>query len=398
MDHYAVLFIALAWVLFAAMSAERCVAAEWSLTPSLSTKGYYSDNLLLTDLPHDPTYGYWVSPSVEFAGNTEKLDVSGKAALDFVDYYGGEKTSFTNVSLPLTARYRSEKDEWGFRGGFIRDNTLLGELLATGLVLRFTQRNYWTVNPTWTRMLTEKLGFQGAFQFNDASYKDGIRLGLLDYQVVGGSAGLLYRVTEKDEIQLAGTYSNFHTRNAPYSLHSSFPGFLLTHTHSFTESLKATVFGGPRFISSTTKVAGSKQTTADTTWVYGADVTQRFENAVLQFTVSRDIMPSGFGLLVQTDRIGLVLSYDLSETLTASLDSSGYLVSGASPLARGGSLSENRLFYSTPAIAWKFTEWWKLEASYSYRWRDADGLLEPVMANSLMMMLTYYPHKLAFSN
>lgn len=380
------------------MGVASCIAAEWSLTPSLSTKVYVTDNLLLTDLPHDPTYGYWVSPGAEFSGTTEKLEVKGKAALDFVDYYGGEKTRFTNVLLPLSARYRSERDEWVLTGGFTRDNTLLGELLATGLVLRFTQRNFWSVNPAWTRMLTEKLGFQGAFQFNDASYQDGIRLGLVDYQVVGGSAGLLYRVTEKDEIQLTGTYTSFRTRNAPFSLSSSLPGLMLTHTHSFTESLKATIFAGPRFISSTTKATDSRQTTDDTTWIYGASATQRFEHAYLQFAISRDIMPSGFGLLVQTDRIGLLVSYDLSDTLTASLDSSGYLVSGASPLARGGSLSENRLMYTTPTITWKFTEWWKLEASYSYRWRDSDGLLEPVMANALMMMLTYYPHKFSLSN
>ena len=66
------------------------LAAEWSLVPSMSTKGVYNDNLLLTPLPTDSTYGYWISPAVEFAGKTERLEVSSKAALDFVDYYGGE--------------------------------------------------------------------------------------------------------------------------------------------------------------------------------------------------------------------------------------------------------------------------------------------------------------------
>jgi hypothetical protein len=109
-------------------------------------------------------------------------------------------------------------------------------------------------------------------------------------------------------------------------------------------------------------------------------------------------MPSGFGLLIQRDRAGILASYNFSETLTASLDTSGYLISGASPLARGGSISENRLIYTTPKLGWKFSEWWKLEVSYSHRWRDSDGLVEPVMSNALMFMLTYYPPKLAISN
>src|SRR5690606_9580927 len=142
------------------------------------------------------------------AGKTEKFEVRGTAALDFVDYYGGEPTRYTNIFLPLTLKYRTERDEWGFTGGFTRDTTLMGELLTTGIVLRFTQRKLWNLNPSWTRMITEKFGFQGTFQFSDASYQDGLRLGLVDYQVYGGSAGFLFHMTERDDVQLAGTYTN----------------------------------------------------------------------------------------------------------------------------------------------------------------------------------------------
>ena len=372
-------------------------SAEWSLLPSMSMKGYYNDNLLLTPLPHEATYGYWISPAAEFAGRTERLEVTGRAALDFVDYYGGQPSRFTNVFLPLRASYKTENDLFGFTGGFTRDNTLMGELLATGLVLQFTQRNVWDLNPSWTRNITEKLAFQGAFQFSHASYQNGLRLGLVDYQQYGGSAGFLYHATERDDIQLAGTYTNFHTTNSPSGLRASYPGIILTVSHIFTETIKGTVYGGPRFVHSTNQFAGGKVKTQDTIWVYGADLTKQFESASLQFSVARDIMPSGFGLLIQRDRVGVLASYSLSETLTASLDTSGYIVSGASPLARGGTISENRLIYTTPKLSWKFSDWWRLEASYSHRWRDSDGLVEPVMSNAMMLMLTYYPPKLAIS-
>ncbi len=364
----------------------------------MSTKAYYNDNLLLTPLPHDPTYGYWISPGVEFAGKTERLEVSGKGALDFVDYYGGEPNRFTNVFLPLTMKYRTERDEWGFTGGFTRDNTLMGELLTTGLVLRFTQRNLWTVNPTWAHTITEKWAFQSTFQFNDSSYQDGGRFGLVDYQVFGGSAGFVYRPTERDEIQLTGTYNNFHTANAPFGLRATYPGAILSASREFTETMKATVYGGPRFISTTSQSGGTSQTTQESIWVYGATLIKEFEQARLQVTAARDILPSGFGLLVQTDRLSLLTSYDLAETVTASIDLSGYWVSGASPIARGGTLPENQLFYCTPKLQWKFSEWWRFEASYSYRLRDAQSLSDPATSNALTLMVTYYPSKLAFSD
>jgi hypothetical protein len=373
------------------------LAAEWSMLPSVGVKGYYNSNILLTPLPHEATYGYWISPGTEFAGKTERLEVSGRAALDFVDYYGGQQDRFVNIHLPVTARYKTERDEFGFTGGFVRDNTLRSELLATGVVLRFTQRNLWTANPSWTRNLTEKLAFQGGFQFSDATYDDGLRLGLFDYQTFGGSAGLLYHATEKDDIQVTGAYTNFHTMNAPSSLRATLPGAVLSLARAFTESVKGTLYGGPRFVNSTTHSSDGNIESEKTVWVYGATLSKQFERASVSLSLTRDVLPSGFGLLLQTDRAGLVMTYQVSEAMTLSLDTSGYIVSGVTPLAGGGTLADQQLIYTTPMVAWKFMEWWKLEASYSYRWRDVDTFAESAMANMMTVMVTYFPPKLAIS-
>jgi hypothetical protein len=373
-------------------------AAEWSMLPSIGVKGVYNDNLLLTPLPHHETYGYWISPTVEFAGKTERLEVSGRVAADFVSDYGGEETNFTNIHFPLTMSYRTENDVVGFTGGFRRDNTLLSELLTTGFVLRFTQRNQWTANPSWTRALTEKLSFQASLQFSDTTYENAVRLGLVDYQLIGGSGGLQYQLTEKDQIQLTGSYANFYTINAPTPFRASFPGAVLTVTHAFNESSMGSLYGGPRYVMATTQTAGSNIKTQDTVWIFGASFTKKFESGSIQATVSRDIVPSGFGILFQTDRAALTITRNLSETLTASFEGAGYLVTGATRNALGGAFPENRYFYLTPKVSWKIFEWWKLELSYTYGWRDVDGFVEPAMSNATMFTVTYYPPKLALSN
>ena len=121
----------------------------------------------------------WNSPATR-----ERLDVSSRIAADFVGYFGGEDRQFTNVFVPLAISYETEKDLIGFSGGFTRDNTLLSELQATGVVLQFAQRNQWSFNPTWTRRLTEKLSFQSGVQFSDTTYESE-RL-LVDYRLFGG--------------------------------------------------------------------------------------------------------------------------------------------------------------------------------------------------------------------
>jgi len=352
----------------------------------------------MTSLPHEATYGYWVMPTAEFSGKTERLEVSGRVAADFVSFYGGQESHFTNVFLPLTLSYKTEKDLLDFSGGFIRDNTLMSELRTTGLVLSFTQRNQWTANPTWTRSITEKLSFKSSFQFNDSTYENGLNLGLFDYQLLGGSGGMLYQLTEQDQVELSGSYVNFHTTNGPSPFRSSFPGVNLSLTHAFTETLTGTAYGGPSFVSSTTQTVSENIKDQSTIWLFGAGLTKKFESTSLQVSIARNILPSGFGLLIQTDRASLMVSHDLSETLTASFDGSGYFVSGATKLATGGTFADSRFFYLTPKLAWKFLEWWKLELSYVYGWNDGGGGLAPAMSNATMFTLTYYPPKLAFSN
>jgi len=385
-------------VLFHAVQPTGTWAAEWSVLPSIGVKGVYNDNLLLTPLPHDATYGYWISPAAEFAGKTERFEVSGKVASDFVTYYGGEETKFTNIFLPLSMRYKTEKDLLGFTGGFTRDNTLMAELLNTGLVVRFTQRNQWNANPSWTRSLTEKLSLQSSFQFTDTTYENGLQLGLVDYQLMGGSGGFMYQATEQDQVQLTGMYTQFRTTNSPSGFKASLPGAMMTIAHAFTESLVGTAFGGPRFIGTTTQTVGGSLKTEEIVWVYGASLTKQFESGSIQINAGRDVVPSGFGLLIQTDRVGISTSYKASETITAGLDANGYLVSGATRLSTGGTLTEQRYLGVTPKVAWKFLEWWKLEASYTYGWRDVDTIATPATSNATMLMLTYFPPKLALSN
>ena len=203
---------------------------------------------------------------------------------------------------------------------------------------------------------------------------------------------MLYQVTEKDQLHLSGTYINFHTINSPQPLRSSVPGVDLALTHAFTESLTGTIHGGPTFVSTTTQTAGGNITAHNTVWLFGANLTKKFEQTSIQLDVSRNIVPSGFGLLVQTDRAGITISHDLTEALTASFNGSVYKTSTiSSSSAASAAFPEQRFLYATPAIAWKFAEWWKLELSYSYRYREVDGATGgTATSNSTMFTLSYH--------
>ncbi len=369
-------------------------AAEWSLSPSLGTKGVYNSNLLLTPLPHHDTYGYWITPAAELSGKTERLDVSSRLAADIVGYFGGEDRQFTNVFAPLSMRYRTEQDVFGFNGGFTRDNTLLGELQATGVVLQFAQRNQWTFNPTWTRTVTEKLSVQSSVQLSDTTYETAR---LADHRVVGGSGGLQYQLTERDQVHLTGSYTDFRTTDSPLPFQANFPGINMSLTHVFDESLTGTVYGGPRFLSSTTQTPVGSVDAAETVWLAGASMMKKYERASVQVTFARDLTPSGFGLLIQTNRGEVSGAYDLSETLTCGLNVVGMLTTGKAGTAIGGTFPDNRYVSVAPKLTWQFLEWWRAEVSYVYRWRDTDNAFSSAESHATTFMVTYSPPRFSFS-
>lgn len=383
-------------------------AAEWSVQPSLGTRGIYDSNLLLTPQQHDSSHGYWITPAAAFSGTTERLEVSSRIAADFIGYFGGKDTQFTNVLLPVSVRYKTEKDIIGFTGGYVRDNTLLSELQATGVVLDFTQRNQLTANPSWTSQLTEKLSFQMGAQFSYTRYESGnaaLAGRLVDYRVVGGSGGLLYQVTERDQLQLTGVYTDFQTFASLFPFQASYPGVSMSWTHAFDESMTGTVYGGPKFLSTTVgRGIGGEVTTRDTVWVAGGTLSKHFERTRIEVAIGRDLVPTGLGVLIAKNHANVTGAYDLSETVTCSLNVIGSLSSGQSDAANGALFRDREYVSVRPAISWKFMEWMEAEFSYMYRRQslerfssDVAGFSHLGQSHALTIMLTYLPPKLSFS-
>ena len=386
----------------------RADAAEWSAAPSLSVKGTYNSNLLLNS-GNNEVFGYWITPAVRFKRATESLDIEGETRADFVRYFGDQDREFTNIYFPLRASYRLERHTLGFEGGFTRDNTLRGELQQTGLVLAFTQRNMWTALPTWTIGITERLSWQSRYQLLDARYQDGQKFGLADYQVHGVVAGPTYNISELDQVHVTGEFTRVRIPLA--GLESTYYGAQGGWTHDFGHEVIGSISGGGRLVNSTQdlpaipgilgillgRTADSAVTSHEIAWVYHASLRKQFERSMIQIEGSREINPSGFGRLLQTDRVGGSFSHNLTETLTVSLHGALYFVSGITTTRNSVPLSRTRFFSVGPTISWKFAQWWAVDVAYTYGERAVDELDQRNSANSTFIMLTYTGDKWSVS-
>lgn len=358
----------------------------------MAVRGIYNSNLILTSAPHNETWGEWVSPGLKFAGATENLEVSGKTEADFVQYYGGQDQSLTNMNFPLSMKYRAERETFGLDGGFTRDNTLMGELRQTGVVLLFTQRNLWNVAPSWTHAVTERVSLQAGYQYSSASYENGLQLGLVDYTTHGGSAGSSYRLTEKDEIKATGIFTYFHAPQAS-DLRSTIYGGELSWSHEFTESITGTVLAGGRLVSSEVQSGSARPRDTQAVWVGNASIQKKWEDAALRLEASREVYPSGFGLLIQTSRVGIGMRKDATERVTLSLDAAVYLAESVGSPTTAATLPQNRYISVVPAVRWKMADWWTLDLNYTYSQRHVESFNETAFSNAATVMLTYFPPK-----
>jgi hypothetical protein len=214
-----------------------------------------------------------------------------------------------------------------------------------------------------------------------------LSLGLVNYQVHGGSSSMSYQVTERDQVQLTGDYVRFKTPQ----IHQrwTYYGAGTSVSHSFTESLAGTVSGGVRFITSTQDFSGGSLSSHDTVFLFSAKLKQEFEQTTVTLEGSRDINPSGFGVLVQTDRIGGIVSHNLTETVTVSIDAATYFVDALASTSLTRTFSQTRFTSVSPKVSWRFSDWWSLDVAYSYAERAVGDLNQWNFANSTYVMLTY---------
>jgi hypothetical protein len=177
-------------------------------------------------------------------------------------------------------------------------------------------------------------------------------------------------------------------------LRSGIWGGQVTWSHDLTESLNANLSAGGRFVSSSIDDRSSRLTDSQVVWVGSARLQKRWEDVTAKIEASRDVFPSGFGLLLQTSRVGVGLYKELSERVTVSVDAAVLFATPVTSKVVSFTFPENRYITATPGVRWRFSEWWAVDASYTYAQRHVASPMETAVSNAATIMVTYFPPKL----
>jgi hypothetical protein len=390
--------------------ASNVLAAEWSIEPSIDARANLTDNLNLTPGVRENVFNWTVSPRVIFARRTEISEVTGTASLGFNRYPDDPSLDTTDANFSLGSQLRSERNTYGLSAAYIRDSTLQTELATTGIVQTRTQRDLVTISPSWSYSLTERSSVFAQYQYDHASYEAGA--GFIDYSNQQASAGYQYLIAERVATTLSGNYSRYEADDG--SIISNSNGFSVGLKYSHSEKLAFDLsFGVRRSDTTITNSAllcefgavaicdffgiplqrvTATATTADDGYVYSASADYKWERTSASMVLSRDINPTGSGLVVETDRIAIQIGHQFSEKLSgnvyAAYLSSRYIT---------GFGSDTEYSSLSSSLSWKLDERWTTGAGYSFSYQKVKNASESASANTVYLSISYNWPKISIS-
>ncbi len=379
----------------------------------------YNDNISLTLQPHNSVNGSVITPKLDFGSRTEIWQINGSAELSRRRYSGVSGLDRDDDTFRLASQYATERDTWRLEGTQTLDSVFSDELTSadTGVVQVQKRRESHGISPSWTRMLTETMQLQLAYQLNNISYVNSESVGLYDYRYRVATARLTKQVSEQNQVFVTGGYSAFHV---PATGFDSVSRILQAGmSRNFSETMQGTLLAGARRTESLTQGGKTIYQRAlgfdasgnlvfflvpvgvttdvrseETSVTFNGSLEKKFEKSRMNLTLSRSLDPSGSGGQVEQDSLDFRLNRPLTSRFQLNLDA--YALKSR---AVEGNISSNdrRYYYVGPGAYWQLSQEWNMSAGYRYTNLRREYESKDATANSVYLTLAYYPLKMSIS-
>jgi hypothetical protein len=380
----AVLSAALAaWAGFSGPS----VAQDWQLSTSLSEKGFYDSNVLLTPSDKVSTLGLVTTPTLEVQRTSPTSTVTLTGAFPYSAYFNHSDLNAADQLINLNAnKALTERSTIAFTGDFQHDTTLQSEQDVTDRFLakevRFTR---WDATPSYTYLLGPLDQVTLAGTYSDVNYSSQEKI---DYRYFGPQISYQHQLSELAAITGSLNYNRFepddpgHTRTNVY-------GGLIGYSYKPSERLNVSGAVGMSYNTTSSDLQDD-----DSSLGYRLKFDLNYlttDNTQLTFSLSHDSEPSGDGRQLTRNRARLGFRYHLSELTTLGLDSAytdneDYFGTGSSADQDTGT---SRYVSVGPSISYQLTEDLSLVAQYQYRHKmfESDG--GTATSNAAFLTLQY---------
>lgn len=418
-------------------------AREWYAQPSASLRTFYDDNLLLLreDQKSD-VFGATLSAKSKFGVRSEIYDIAGDARVDINRYEASDNIDSENFFFNGFSTYNlTARNQLGLKGNYTMDNSLLSEFDGSGLVQTLVERTTWTIDPSWTYMLSERASLTGSYNHTDVSFADNASTNFLTSYVTD-SATLNYSLqwTERLLWYSAVSALRFDVPESTTSVTGTLdvpiaPGIFINDVPGISDTTSGSISDmytfqtGVRFNITETwdseLMAGGRWTEVESTqyqvfrpsiplppitfgstspqsssglgYLLSAGTTKRFEKSSIGARFYQDVRPTANGVLQQYMGLTLDGEHRISEHLKLNLTASATQQTSAAN-EDVPSRFDRDSYMVEPKLSWLIDRQMTLSGGYRYRSQEFtannSGIQE---SNSVYFQFNYQWDKFATS-
>lgn len=412
-NKYRVLQLALVPAL--AGSAAALEAAEWVAEPSVKLLGEYNDNVRLTTVQPDSTWGAILEPRLSLARRTERGDLSAIGRLKASQYTEENAPDSLNSYFDVAGNRRFLRGSVGASASYVNDTTLQNETLDfdTGVTVNEINRTITSGRLNGQYTITEANWLEGSVSYSTTDYDNGEQYGLLDYDYLTSTLRLVHRLNERTQVFGVYTHSDVDYDTST-DLESKTDSLQLGMAHEFTQTWSVSGSIGSRrtetssivptaiprpgleiFYPAIFDLVYQPRDNETTGLVYEASVTREFETGSLQLAGSRSVTPSSTGTDAETTSIVFTATRDFTAKLSTQLAVSYFQSSTVGDVTTRSDVDRFRV---APSLNWRVDEELSLTAGYTYTRIERElGADNTADSNRVFVGLNYVWPRIAVS-
>ena len=254
-----------------------------------------------------------------------------------------------------------------------------GSTVDQGSVEQQVRRYDVGVNPSVEYRVTERTSTTLGYGYQRLDYHNGTQAGLEDSKTNFVSFEVRHDLSEVSAVRLSTRAGKFEPENGS---NTDAYGVTVGWLHRFSETAGGSID------------VGANQSDRDDETSYGLSLNVRgyrnTELGRLYFQAQRSLMPSGFGALLETDRLLFGYSRALSDTVDLTLSADAYQTNSTN----GSSDNDDRKYASVgPELRWAFSPNFSLGATYRFTWVDRESDSGSAQGNAVGIFISYQPQR-----
>ena len=366
---------------FATAFAPLVRAAEVSLEPSIDIRGEYNDNIDFSRLYEEDDFLTRIRPALSADYKTDVLSLRGRGAFTLIRYLDETRRNTEYYDFGLDGSYNvTERVRAEARFSYIRDETLESELEETGIVSFPEDRTRYSGGAGVVYRLTERDDIGLNFDHTQTDYDSN---NYVDYDQ--DSVYVTYNrmlSNMRDTITVKTGYYAYNSDASEVDSYSVYFGW----GHPFSETLQLSCFLGVRYTSTDYFFVKQDQVfdpsllpgypfrtvfqrveVSDSGWGGLADVSLKKIGEDYSGTIgyNQDLSYSSQGDPINRYRLYFNGRKNITRRLSLGLSASAYISKSEGAFSQ----EDSRYLDVAPSVHYKLTETYTLSAAYNYSYQ-----------------------------